>query len=179
MALNGVLQEKGDVDWFKIKGKKDQEFDFKVYGRKILRSPLDSWLEIYKAGGGRLAANDDAGGPDSLQTFKFPADGDYTVAIRDQLNEGSPFHAYRIEIAPAERGLAFTIDEMRRYELQLVEVPQGGRMAVLLRAQRKNFSELGLRSENAPAGLELATPKVNANDTFIAMMLKAPADAAD
>ena len=104
-AFNGILQTAGDVDWFKIKGKKDQQYDFTVYGRRVLRSPIDSWLEIYNAAGGRLAANDDAGGPDSVQTFKFPEDGEYLIAIRDQLNEGSPFHAYRIEVAPAEKSL--------------------------------------------------------------------------
>ena len=177
-ALNGILQANGDVDWFKIKGKKDQQLDFTVYGRRILRSPLDSWLEIHKVGGGRLAANDDAGGPDSVQTFKFPEDGEYLVAVRDQLNEGSPFHAYRIEVAPAEKSLNMTIDELERYTSQVLEVPQGSRMAVLLRTNRKNFGgDLGLRMENAPAGTELVTASVAANQSFIPMLIRAAADA--
>ncbi|MDX1930368.1 MAG: PPC domain-containing protein [Pirellulaceae bacterium] len=177
-AFNGILQSNGDVDWFKIKGKKDQQLDFTVYGRRILRSPLDSWLEIHKVGGGRLAANDDAGGPDSVQTFKFPEDGEYLVAVRDQLNEGSPFHAYRIEVAPAEKSLELVFDELERYSPTLLEVPQGCRMAVLLRANRKNFGgDLGLRMENAPAGVELATPTVTANQPYIPMLVRATPDA--
>ena len=177
-AFNGILQSAGDVDWFKIKGKKDQQLEFTVYGRRILRSPLDSWLEIHKVGGGRLASNDDAGGPDSLQAFKFPADGEYLVAIRDQLNEGSPFHAYRIEVAPADKSLNLTFDELERYSPTLMEVPQGSRMAVLLRANRKNFSgDLGLRMENAPVGTELVTTTVAANQAFIPMLVRAAADA--
>lgn len=178
-AFNGVLQETGDVDWFKVHGKKDQTLDFTVYGRRILRSPIDSWLEIYNAAGARLAANDDAGGPDSMQTFKFPEDGEYLIAIRDQLNEGSPFHAYRIEVAPAAASLVLTIDELDRYISQLIEVPQGGQMAVLLRANRSNFGgDLGLRLENAPAGLELLTASIPANAGFIPMMIKASKEAA-
>ncbi len=177
-AFNGILQATGDVDWFKIKGKKDQQLDFTVYGRRVLRSPLDSWLEIHKVGGGRLAANDDAGGPDSVQTFKFPEDGEYLIAIRDQLNEGSPFHAYRVEVAPAEKSLDLVFDELERYSPTLLEVPQGSRMAVLLRANRKNFGgDLGLRMENAPAGTELVTTAVSANQSFIPMLVRAAADA--
>ncbi len=177
-AFNGILQSAGDVDWFKIKGKKDQQLDFTVYGRRILRSPLDSWLEIHKVGGGRLAANDDVGGPDSVQAFKFPADGEYLVAIRDQLNEGSPFHAYRIEVAAAQKSLELVFDELERYSPTLLEVPQGSRMAVLLRANRKNFGgDLGLRMENAPVGTELVTTTVPANQPFIPMLIRAAADA--
>ena len=177
-SFNGILQSAGDVDWFKIKGKKDQQLDFTVYGRRVLRSPLDSWLEIHKVGGGLLAANDDVGGPDSVQTFKFPEDGEYLVAVRDQLKEGSPFHAYRIEVAPAQLGLDLTFDELDRYSPTLLEIPQGSRMAVILRANRRNFGgELGLRMENAPAGTALTTPKVTATDSFIPMLIRAAADA--
>ncbi len=177
-AFNGILQSAGDKDWFKIRGKKDQTFEFAVYGRRVLRSPLDSWLEIHKVGGGQLAANDDAGGPDSVQAFKFPEDGEYLVAVRDQLNEGSPFHSYRIEVAAAQKELELTIDELERYTSQVMEVPQGSRMAVLLRAQRKNFGgDLGLRMENAPAGTELVTPTIAAAQGFIPMLIRAAPDA--
>ncbi len=179
VAFNGILQAADDVDWFKIQGKKDQTLEYSVYGRRVLRSPIDSWLEIYNAKGGRLAANDDSGGPDSLQAFKFPEDGEYLVAIRDQLNEGSPTHAYRIEVAAPQASLVLTIDELQRYVSQLIEVPQGANMAVLLRAGRKNFSgDLGLRLENAPAGLEVLTPTIAANQSYIPLLIKAAPDAA-
>lgn len=178
-AFNGVLQDSDDVDWFKFSAKKDQQLNFTVYGRRVLRSPIDSWLEIHKASGGRLAANDDASGnPDSVQAFKIPEDGDYLVAIRDQLNEGSPQHAYRIEVAAPERTLAFSIDELQRYISQTIEVPQGANMAVLLRVQRGNFGgDLGLRLEDAPAGLELVNPQIAANQSYIPMLIKAAPDA--
>ncbi|QDV22842.1 PPC domain-containing protein [Aureliella helgolandensis] len=178
VAFNGVLQENGDVDWFKFKGKKDQQLEFTVYGRRVLRSPIDSWLEIHKAAGGRLAANDDAGGPDSVQAFKIPEDGEYLVAIRDQLEEGSPTHAYRIEVAPAAVAVELAIDELQRYQSQTVEIPQGAQMAVLLRASRKNFSgDLGLHIEDAIPGIELTTPTIAANQSYIPMLIKASADA--
>lgn len=178
-AFNGVLEKKGDVDWFKVVGKKDQTIEFNVFGRRLLRSPIDSWFEVYNAQGGRLALNDDnAGKPDSFLQFKFPADGEYLISIRDQLNEGSPMHAYRIEASPPKPALDLDVDELQRYISQTIEVPQGGQMAVILRAKRANFGgALNLRLEGAPAGLELVTPKFETSDSFIPFMIRAAKDA--
>ncbi len=151
LACNGVLQSQGDVDWFKFKAKKDQQIEAVVWGRRVLRSPIDSYLEIHKVGGGRLAAADDSGGPDAVQAFKIPADGEYMVAIRDHLNQGSPIHAYRIEITAPTPSLSLDIAELQRYVAQTLEIPRGGRMAVMLNAQRKSFSsDLALSLEGAP-----------------------------
>ena len=178
VALNGILQAPGDVDWFKINGKKDQTLEHAVYARRTLRSATDSWLEIYNEAGGRLAANDDSGGPDSFQSFKFPADGVYLVSIRDQLHDGSPAHAYRIEVAPPQPSVSLGIDELVRYEAQTVEVPQGASMAVLLRAQRANFGgDLQIHWEQAPVGLQLSTNSIAANESFIPLLITAAADA--
>src|SRR5207302_4580093 len=62
-ALNGVIGEPGDVDFFKFKPKGGQTFDLRVYAR-ALRSPLDSVLKIFDAKGKQLASNDDAGSAD-------------------------------------------------------------------------------------------------------------------
>ncbi len=178
VAFNGVLQEPGDVDWFKINGTKNQTLEFSVFARRSLRSPTDSWLEIYNAAGGQLAANDDSGGPDSILSFKFPEDGVYLVAIRDQLREGSPRHAYRIEVAPPRPSLSLGIDELVRYQSQVVEVPQGAAMAVVLRAQRANFGgDLNLTWEEAPAGLQLSANTIAANQSFIPLLITAAPDA--
>lgn len=179
LAFNGILERKDDKDWFKIRGRKDQIVEMRVFGRQVLRSPIDSWLEVHNAGGGVLAANDDdAGKPDSSLSYKFPDDGEYLISIRDQLSDGSPFHSYRIEIAEPQPKLHFTIDELQRYVSQVVEVPRGSQMAVLLRAQRANFSgPLQLRLEGTPAGIELLTPAVATDQSFIPMMIRASGDA--
>ena len=178
MAFNGALQEKGEVDWFKFKGKKDQQIEAVVWGRRTLRSPVDSYLEIHKVGVGRLTAADDSGGPDAVQAFKIPADGEYLISIRDHLNEGSPIHAYRIEVTAPTPSLSLEIAELQRYQAQTLEVPRGGRMAVMLSAQRKSFgSDLLLKLEHAPAGTELVNPKILANQVQVPMMIRAAADA--
>lgn len=178
LACNGVLQSQGDVDWFKFKGKKDQQIEATVWGRRVLRSPIDSFIEIHKATGGRLTAADDSGGPDAVQAFKIPEDGEYLISIRDHLNQGSPIHAYRIEITTPTPSLSLDIAELQRYEAQTLEVPRGGRMAVMLNAQRKNFgSELALSLEGAPAGVSIVNPAIKANEGQIPFMVRAAADA--
>jgi hypothetical protein len=45
-ALNGVIEQKGDVDCFKFTAKKGMDYDVTVWARR-LRSPLDSVFDIY------------------------------------------------------------------------------------------------------------------------------------
>ena len=52
IALNGVIGQKGDIDYFKISPKKGQAYDLSVFARQ-LRSPLDSVIAIYDSKGGR------------------------------------------------------------------------------------------------------------------------------
>jgi Bacterial pre-peptidase C-terminal domain len=178
-SFNGVLEKEGDVDWFKFKAAKDQTIEFNVFARRALRSPVDSVFEVFNAAGGRLALNDDNNNkPDSYLSFKIPADGEYLISVRDQLGKGSPFHAYRIEASPPKPSLELDIDELQRYISQTMEIPQGGQMAVILRAKRANFGgPLNLRIDGAPAGLELLTPTFTANDGFIPLMIRAAKDA--
>lgn len=179
VALNGVLETAGDVDWFKIKAKKDQRLNLTVFGRKLLRSPIDSWLEVHKASGGRISVNDDSGGPDSkIDNLKIPEDGEYLVAIRDQLNEGSPTYAYRIEVAPPAPSVALTITELQRYFSQTVTIPQGGRMAVLVRATRRGFGgDLSLQLLEPPKGVQMKIATIPANASYVPVVFEAAADA--
>ena len=78
MALNGVLAAPGDEDNFRFTAKKGEVYEVRVHARSI-RSPLDSVLTISTAGGGAIASNDDAGGPDSYIRFTVPADRDFIM----------------------------------------------------------------------------------------------------
>jgi hypothetical protein len=90
LAMNGILEKEGDVDFFKFTAKAGQQLDVRVYARKPLRSPLDSVLVIYNAQGGGIASNDDSAGPDSYLRFAVPADGEYLISVYDQLKAGGP-----------------------------------------------------------------------------------------
>ena len=101
MALNGVIGKPEDVDHFVFPAKKGQNFNIRVYARR-LRSPLDSVIYIAKKGSGALAGNDDArNSPDSMLKFTAPEDADYVLSITDHLKKGGPDYFYRIEVTSA------------------------------------------------------------------------------
>lgn len=178
LALNGVIQSKGDVDWFAFSATKDQVFDINVYARRGVRSPLDSVLEVYNASGGGLASNDDAGGPDSYLQFKVPADGVYRIAIRDHLRGGGPFHAYRVEVTPVSPSLTLGIAELEQYVPTVISVPKGRRMAVMLNANRVNFGgDLNVELLGAPEGVTLDKLSVPAAFGSVPMMIRATPEA--
>jgi hypothetical protein len=99
LALNGVISQKGEEDWFGFHAAKGVAVDMGVYARR-LGSPLDSVLEIYDGGGRQLVANDDAIGADSGLKFTPPETTNYFVRIRDTLGRGGRVFAYRIALPP-------------------------------------------------------------------------------
>jgi hypothetical protein len=159
-ACNGVLTEGDATDYFKFSAKKDQQFDIEVYARR-LRSELDPVLAVYDAATGRqLAADDDARRPDSYLRFKAPADGEFAVAVRDHLGEGSDAHTYRVEIAPViPRVLARPVEFSRYVQPQII-IPRGGAVGIVANVTRQDVSgAVVFRGENLPEGVSLECPE--------------------
>jgi hypothetical protein len=164
-ALNGVIGSAGDRDLFRFSAKKGQTFEVQLYGRR-LRSPLDSVMTLSIAGGGVLASNDDAVGPDSYFRFTAPEDKEYLLEIRDHLGKGGPTYTYRVEVAPVEPRLSVSIPKVALYsqERQAIAVCRGNRSATLLAASRADFGgDLTIAAEGLPAGVGLVTDKVAAD----------------
>ena len=177
MALNGVLSNPGDVDFFRFTAKKGEVYDVRVHARS-LRSPLDSVLTIMNAGGGALAANDDSGGPDSFIRFGVPADGDFIIHVRDHLGNGGPQYAYRVELTPVRPQLNLSVAEFVQYVQPTVSIPKGNRFALMLNAARADFGgALTLKGVDLPAGVTIESPGAPANLSTIPVLFTAAADA--
>ena len=104
-----MISKPGEVDYYRFTAKKGQTFDVHCFARR-LGSPLDSVMTLGVVGGGALASNDDAVGPDSYFRFTFPEDKEYYLSVTDHLNQGGPTYFYRVEFLPVEaasRGDAF------------------------------------------------------------------------
>jgi len=158
LAAQGIIERPGDADFYKFAAKKGQQVDVKVYARKPFRSPLDAVLTVHNAQGGTIANNDDTGGPDSFARVQVPADGDYFVAVRDQLKGGGPDFVYRVEITETKPSLVIRLPERRQYISTTLVVPQNNRNAVMVAAQRQNFNgELAIEFENLPQGMYAET----------------------
>jgi hypothetical protein len=178
LALNGIIQEDGDVDFFKFSAKKGEQLDVRVYARNPLRSPLDSVLTIHNAQGGGIANNDDTGGPDSYIRFNPPADGEYLISVRDQLGSGGPDYVYRVELATVKPALTMRLPERRQYVATTLTVPRNNRMALMVEAQRQNFGgDLNLTFAGLPGGISFEAQPMPAAASQIPVLFTAPADA--
>jgi hypothetical protein len=179
-AFNGILQAAGDEDYFKFTAKKGQQFAVECYGRRI-RSPIDPFMYLYNAAGGQIAANDDSRGPDSYFAFNVPADGEYTLRIRDHLGRGGLGYVYRVEFQPIAPKLTLTIPRTERYGQyrQQIFVGKGNRFGTTINLARANFAgELVLAPKELPAGVTIHHDKVPANMSVMPVVFEAAADAA-
>lgn len=179
VAINGIISEPGQHDFFRFQAKKDQVYIFTCHARSI-GSGLDSVLNIFGSDKRGIVGNDDSGGPDSKIRFQVPADGDYYVRVRDHLNRGQPDFVYRLEIIPAKPELSIGIVRNDRYSQrrQAIAVPQGNRFAVLIDAQRSEFGGPLVVSDNdLPTGVSIHSVPMAANLNRMPVVFEATEDA--
>ena len=173
MALNGVIGQNADVDFFKFAAKKGQQLDIRVLARGI-RSQLDPVLYVHREDGGTLAGNDDSGGPDSYLRFGVPDDGNYLLSVRDHLGKGRADYAYRVDVRPVTPGLTMGLPERQQYVDVTVSVPQGNRTAFLVSAARRDFGgDLQVDLKDLPQGVTFETVPMAANQTYVPVLLNA------
>lgn len=178
-AANGVIQENGDVDFFKFPAQKGQVFDVRVYARKPLRSPLDSVLVVRRANGAGIGSNDDTGGPDSYLRFTAPENEDVVIEVSDHLKKGGENYVYRIEVTPVVPELTMTLPERRQYVATTLTLPRGNRSALMVAASRANFGgDLNVAFEGLPPGVTVETIPMAGNRSDIPVLFTAAPDAA-
>ena len=105
-AINGVE----DQDSFTFDAKANDTITFDVEGFKRYSAPqnqqngiiyLDSFLLLRDASGQELAYSDDSTRLDAFLAYKFPADGKYTITIRDNQYRGRGDFHYRLTMGKA------------------------------------------------------------------------------
>jgi len=170
----GVISKPTDKDFFCFAMKKGEQWDFRVRARE-LRSPLDTVLHLYGPDGKYLKGNDDSSGrPDSYLRFKAPVDGEYSVDVEDRLLRGRQEMIYVLEISKPPAIAELKLDERRRYQAQVINVPQGGRTAAMMTVTRKNFSgPLQIDWEGLPAGCEVEATALAANYNRVPVLFTA------
>jgi hypothetical protein len=175
-ALNGIIEQKGDVDSFKITAKKGMDYDVTVWARR-LRSPLDSVMDIYDLKGNRLAGNDDSGNVDSYVRWKAPEDGEFVIVVRDQLFRGGPNFTYRVEVTPVVPRVYAWLPEMvinSSQERRAIAVPKGNRYATLVRVKRMDVGgDVALTPEGLPDGVNFSAGTMDKSVDTIPMIFEA------
>ena len=177
-AFTGVIGEPGDDDFFSFEATKGQTVRLKLFARSVLRSQLDSVVNIYNAAGSRVGGNDDSGGPDSSLDYKIPADGIYHVGINDHLRNGGPAYSYRLEATLVQPELVLSFPDRQRYIATQVNVPQGNRTAVMLNASRRGVAgAVDLDCLDLPDGVTLTPIQMPSNQSTVPFLLSAKAEA--
>ncbi len=183
VAFNGVIDQPGDIDFFKLTLKKGQQLEVETFGQ-ALGSPLDSVVNILNAKGSNVANNDDGGGRrrlDSKFKVNVPEDGDYFLRITDHLERGGPNYVYRVEVINSEPVLAFssphyTVNDS--HYRQFMAVPRGGRMVLLENIVRSNVGgDFQFEAPGLPQGVKLVTQDLPKDYSSIPLMFEAAPDA--
>jgi hypothetical protein len=98
VAFFGRFDAAGDVDSVTIAGKKGERLAIEVLSAQA-GFPTDAVLTIRDASGKQLLELDDSDGSrDPRARWDVPADGQYTIALRDRSRQGGPRHLYRLAI---------------------------------------------------------------------------------
>ena len=97
VTVSGNVASKDDEDVFSFTATEGQRLLLSVTASRM-GSPLDSYLRLFDPAGEQVADNDIANALDSLIDYTVPADGTYTLSIRDRRYQGSPRHVYRLSI---------------------------------------------------------------------------------
>ncbi len=180
-AINGRIQQPGDVDHFIVTAQANQVMVLDVQARR-LDSPLDSFLSVMNLQGGVHAESDDFVDPDqplllhhsdSRFAFTFPAAGDYILRIRDTQGKGGDEYAYRLVVAPPKPDLVLRmVPDMQR-------VAKGDSVAVTVTADRRDGfgSEINLAVQNLPPGFTSSDAVIPADQPQAKFTITSPPDA--
>ncbi len=183
VALNGIIEKPGDVDYFKLTLKKNQKVDIQTFGQS-LGSPLDSVVNLYNSKNSSLGGNDDGGGRrrlDSKFTVTIPEDGDYFLRVTDHLERGGPNFVYRVEVAASEPSVRFASPNYNvndSHGRQFIAVPRGGRYATLVNITRNNIGgDMTFQMPVLPKGIKLLTDTMPKDLGNITLLFEADKDA--
>lgn len=101
-VVNGRIGKPGDIDCYRFAAKAGERVVLECWAERI-DAPLRAVLELFDAGGKRLATNRGYVGVDPLIDFRVPADGMYTVKVFDLTFAGGPTSVYRLDIDAGPR----------------------------------------------------------------------------
>jgi hypothetical protein len=117
LMANGRIDQLGDEDWYRLPLAAGHNVLLETTAHRMLRSPIDTLVEVYDAAGKKLAENDDGfaidhismydyRSMDSRLTFAAQAAGDYFVRVTDQSGNFGSRAVYRLAARHTEPDFA-------------------------------------------------------------------------
>lgn len=177
-VIAGVIESPADLDCYTFEAKKGDRLTFETIARRA-GSALDSTVRIVNEQGGQLAEFDDlqeyrVGNSDSLLEFwSAPADGKFTLQIRDLHLRGGKAYPYALQITRAEPYFELLADTDKTL------LSPGTSAPFYVNAVRKNgfAGEIALAVDNLPPGVTATCGRILANGQDGCVILTAAADA--
>jgi hypothetical protein len=199
-AFNGIINKAGDIDCFRFRAKKRDQFKFHALANAF-GSPLDPviWIKPVGGKGNPQRAADSrqnqlgqapGGGlnretHDPILEFTAPADGEYILGVEDERGDGGADYVYRVEVSTEENAVYTYIapepeNQNQPQARQTIAVAPGNRYTAqiaIFSTQRPFNGELELVGENLPKGVTLHAPKLTAGMTRVPVVFEASTDA--
>lgn len=157
VTVNSVFAARGDRDCYRFQAQKGKTLDLRVDARE-LDSYADPVLLLQDTAGKTLeTADDQQASRDPRMVWTPPADGTYTVVLRDVAvaSRGGPTFYYRITIAPVEPELRLSVTE------PMLLLKPGGKVELTVTVhQTFQTGEVTLQVEGLPPGVTAEPVKV-------------------
>jgi hypothetical protein len=175
-GVNGRIGARGDLDHFIFKAAKGKAIRLEIFARRfgtILRSQLDSQIDIMTPDGKIIASNDDLHGKDAGLIFTPPVDGDFIVRVRDLNNKGGDGFVYYLECDFARPDFTLKCDPTKAM------IGPGSRTAWYAQVTRLNgfTGPVKIELQGLPAGMSVNALTIPANMTQGCLVLSAAEDA--
>ncbi len=175
----GRIEKEADLDCYSFAAKKGERISLEVLGRRF-GSRIDSFLRILNEKGQAVREDDDLriGSQTSsdtwLENWTVPADGTYTVEIRDVHLRGGANFEYALSITRSEPYFQLLVDTDK------TQLSPGLFNVIFVRALKKNGfdEEITLHVDGLPPGVTATTGRIlKGKSTDGVIVLTAVADA--
>jgi hypothetical protein len=175
-GVNARIGTRRDLDHFVFAAVKGKPVRVEVFARRfgtVLRSQLDSAIDVMTPDGKVLAANDDLNGKDAGLVFTPTVDGDHVVRVRDLNNKGGDGFVYYLELDAARPDFAIKCDPSKAM------IGAGSRTAWYAQVTRTNgfAGPVKVEVKGLPAGVTVSPLTIPANMTQGLLVVSAAADA--
>lgn len=160
-VLSGAIDKPSEADRFQFEAKAQEKFTFEVLARR-LGSNLDPKLRVLNEQGGALSEVDDMtfdrvmSSDAMLENWVAPADGKYTVEIKDLHGRGGVDFPYAVRVTRAEPYFLLEADTDK------TELAPAMASVIYVKALRRNgfAGEIQLAIEGLPPGVTAVAGRI-------------------
>ncbi len=135
-AVNGILQDDGDLDSYQFAASKDQRLVFQTTTRS-LGSPAYPYLRLYDANDKLLAESPVADVEEFSFAHTFAADGVYRLTVEELTRRSGPEFTYRVEITG--RPFSLVLKNVKESQYKLTTPAANGCYAIDIQCQRTGY----------------------------------------